>query len=304
MGTIWIIVQQISLMFVLCGIGYLLTKAGKITQANSKVLGNILVYVVLPCVIAKSFLIPQSKSATEGLVLSGCISALLLCLAIVVGRVLYPKDGIAAFAAAFSNAGFFGIPLITAVLGAETVFYSAPFIALLNLLQWTYGTGLLTGEKAKWQPRRIFTAPYMIAIMVGTLFYITGLQLPSLPMQVLNALCSLNTPLAMFTLGVYLAVVDWRKMLTSYGLVKLSVVRLLIVPLLSLAVLTLIPTAWNTMKYSVLLAAACPVGANVAIYAQLYDKDYSYAVQTVVISTIASIITVPTVVWAAQMIWH
>ena len=144
----------------------------------------------------------------------------------------------------------------------------------------------------------------MIAIMVGTLFYITGLQLPSLPMQVLNALCSLNTPLAMFTLGVYLAVVDWRKMLTSYGLVKLSVVRLLIVPLLSLAVLTLIPTAWNTMKYSVLLAAACPVGANVAIYAQLYDKDYSYAVQTVVISTIASIITVPAVVWAAQMIWH
>ena len=55
MDTIWIIVQQISLMFVLCGIGYLLTKAGKITQANSKVLGNILVYVVLPCVIAKSF---------------------------------------------------------------------------------------------------------------------------------------------------------------------------------------------------------------------------------------------------------
>lgn len=273
------------------------------TTVTGNMIPNLMVYFSVSSSAAQ-WLTSGATLLSGIIVLSGCISALLLCLAIVVGRVLYPKDGIAAFAAAFSNAGFFGIPLITAVLGAEAVFYSAPFIALLNLLQWTYGTGLLTDEKAKWQPRRIFTAPYMIAIMVGTLFYITGLQLPSLPMQVLNALCSLNTPLAMFTLGVYLAVVDWRKMLTSYGLVKLSVVRLLIVPLLSLAVLTLIPTAWNTMKYSVLLAAACPVGANVAIYAQLYDKDYSYAVQTVVISTIASIITVPAVVWAAQMIWH
>ena len=43
------------------------------------------------------------------------------------------------------------------------------------------------------------------------------------------------------------------------------------------------------MKLAVLLAAACPVGSNVAVYAQLHGKDYPYAVETVVLSTLFSI---------------
>ena len=57
------------------------------------------------------------------------------------------------------------------------------------------------------------------------------------------------------------------------------------------------------MKTALLLAVACPVGSNVAVYAQLHGKDHAYAVETVVISTLLSVLTIPAVVWLAALIW-
>jgi predicted permease len=57
------------------------------------------------------------------------------------------------------------------------------------------------------------------------------------------------------------------------------------------------------MKTAILLAAACPVGSNVAVYAQLHGKDYPYAVETVVISTMLSLLTIPALVCLASAVW-
>jgi len=56
------------------------------------------------------------------------------------------------------------------------------------------------------------------------------------------------------------------------------------------------------MKTVLLIAAACPVGSNVAVYAQLHGKDYPYAVETVVISTVFSILTLPFIIWLSGLI--
>ena len=70
-----------------------------------------------------------------------------------------------------------------------------------------------------------------------------------------------------------------------------------------LLLLCLVPESWHDMKLALLLAAACPVGSNVAVYAQLHGKDYPYAVETVIISTLLSIVTIPLVTWLAQLLW-
>ena len=58
------------------------------------------------------------------------------------------------------------------------------------------------------------------------------------------------------------------------------------------------------MRLALLLATACPVGSNVAVYAQLHGKDYPYAVETVVISTLFSILTIPGVFALATFFWR
>ena len=289
------LLQQVLTMFLLSFVGYLLFKGGKLTLEGSKNLGNILINVSLPCVIVQSFMSERTPEKTAGLLWSALAAALILGISMAVSAFVFKKDAIGAFAAAFSNPGFFGIPLITAAFGTGAVFYVAAYIAFLNLLQWTWGVSMITGNKTGLKLKNVVRAPFLIAIAIGLVLFFTGIPVPGPVRSCVSFLAGLNTPLAMFTIGVYLAQCDLLAMFRRSVLYKISAVRLLLVPVLA-AVLLLVLPGTAEMKTSILIAAACPVGSNVAVYAQLHDKDYPYAVQTVIISTLLCVVTIPLLV--------
>ena len=300
-----VLAKQILEMFLLAGVGYLLFKAGKISGEGSRTLGNILIYVSLPAVIISGFLVERTPEHVSGILLSMAGALALILVSVLISHFIFRSNPIGAFAAAFSNPGFFGIPLVIASLGREYVFYAACFIAFLNIGQWTYGVSRLTGQPLRqgFALKKLIRAPFVIAITVGLLLFATQLPLPGILKDGLSAAAGLNTPLAMFTVGVYLAQTDLKKMLKDRSLYAVSAVRLLLIPLAALGILSLFPANLNGMKTVLLIAAACPVGSNVAVYAQLHGKDYPYAVETVVISTALSLATIPLTVWVSSMIW-
>ena len=106
----------------------------------------------------------------------------------------------------------------------------------------------------------------------------------------------------MFTIGIYLAQTNPAKMFKKTKLYLLSAVRLLIIPLVSMLVLFLLPKEFAEMKMALLIVSACPTGSNVAVYAQLYNSDYASAVETVIISTLLSVVSIPLIVQLAEMI--
>ena len=305
MDTALILARQILQMFLLAGLGYALFKTKKITQDGAKALGNILIYLALPSVIINGFLIDRTPEHITGMLYSAIGAAVLLLISILVSRFVFKKDAIAAFAGAFSNPGFFGIPLIIASVGQHAVFYVACFVAFLNIGQWTYGVSILTGQPIRqgFQLKKLIKAPFIIAILIGLTLFFTQLPLPAVVSGVLSSVASLNTPLAMFTVGIYLAQTSIPGMVRRKSLYVVSFVRLLAVPLISLLLLSLLPQSLSDMKMALLLAIACPVGSNVAVYAQLHGKDYGYAVETVVISTLLSALTIPALAWLTSFIW-
>ena len=305
MEMVWILVRQILQMFLLAGLGYALFRTKKITQEGSKALGNILIYLALPAVIIQGFLAERTQERVAGLLISAGAAAVLLLLSILVSRLLFKKDAIAAFAGAFSNPGFFGIPLIVASVGQGAVFYVACFVAFLNIGQWTYGVSILNGQPIRQglQFKKLIKAPFVIAIIIGLILFFTQLPLPSIVSGCLSTVAGLNTPLAMFTVGIYLAQTDIKAMIQRKKLYAVSAVRLVLIPLIAVLLLTLLPEAWHDMKLALLVAVSCPVGSNVAVYAQLHGKDYGYAVETVVISTLFSIVSIPAIVYLANQIW-
>lgn len=300
-----VLAKQILEMFLLAGVGYLLFKAGKISGEGSRTLGNILIYVSLPAVIINGFLVERTPEHVSGILLSMAGALALILVSVLISHFIFRNNPIGAFAAAFSNPGFFGIPLVIASLGKEYVFYAACFIAFLNIGQWTYGVSRLTGQPLRqgFALKKLIRAPFVIAITVGLVLFATQLPLPGILRDGLSAAAGLNTPLAMFTVGIYLAQTDLKKMLKDRSLYAVSAVRLLLIPLAALGILSLFPANLNGMKTVLLIAAACPVGSNVAVYAQLHGKDYPYAVETVVISTAFSLATIPLTVWVSSMIW-
>lgn len=303
MNTVITLVSQTLTMFLLAAVGYLLFRRGKITPEGNKVLGNLLIHIALPCVIINSFIVERTVERMLGLLASALGAAVILAISILCARIFFKKDPIGHFAAAFSNPGFFGIPLILSSIGNDGVFYVAAFIAFLNLLQWTYGVAVMTGKKGGLTFKAVIKAPFMIAIIVGLLLFFTGIPLPGVITKTLGYIKELNTPLAMFTVGVYLAQTSIKKMFFRKSLYAISAVRLLVVPIIVLLLMCLVPNSWYSMKLALLLAAACPVGSNVAVYAQLHGQDYPYAVETVIISTLLSIATIPAVTALANLLW-
>ena len=287
------IFTQVIIMFLLAGVGAVLFRTKKLSVEGNKSIGNILIYLSLPAVIIQSFLVERTPQRTLGLAISAVGALLSLLLSIAISRIFFKKDSVAQFAASFSNPGFFGIPIITAYLGNDCVFYIAAYIALLNLFQWSYGVSILTGNQDRFPWNKLLKAPFLIAIILGLLLYFTQLQLPHILTNSISLLAGLNTPLAMFVVGVYLAQINWRSCVRKIALLRISVVKLLIVPAVTLILLLCLPHAFADLKFVLLIAAACPSGSNIVVYAQLHNCDAQYASDTVVVTTLLSILTIP-----------
>lgn len=303
MNLVSTVTYQVVIMFLLAGIGALMFRSGKISLEGSKSIGSILVNLSLPAVIINGFLVERTPERITGLLLSALLAAVTLALAILAAWVCFRKDPMAQFAAAFSNPGFFGIPIILSCLDNGAIFYIAAYVAFLNLLQWSYGVSLLTRATENITPKRLLTAPFVIAIEIGAFFFLTGFPVPGILAKAVTHLANLNTPLAMFATGVYLAQTDPKKMVRKAVLYKISVVKLLVVPLLAMVMLALLPKAYFDLKLTLLIAAACPTGTNIAVYAQLHDRDFGYAVETVAVTTILSLLTLPLVTQLAIVLW-
>ena len=88
-------------------------------------------------------------------------------------------------------------------------------------------------------------------------------------------------------------------MVLSRRLYWTSTVRLLLIPAVTLLLFHLLPFS-REMLLTLFIAASAPIGANVAVYAQLHDLDYPYACQTVTLSTLLSIVSLPLLLIAAD----
>ena len=109
---------------------------------------------------------------------------------------------------------------------------------------------------------------------------------------------------AMIILGIYLAQLPFKEMLKGKEVYLCAVLRLVVIPLLSMAALSLLPAEYNTIKLAVLIAATAPVGSNVAIFAQINKKDYTQAVKTICLSTVLCVFTIPIIVGIANALWR
>lgn len=298
-----IILKQIILMFIYMMIGFLLYKKKFVTEQGSKELGKILLYVILPVVIVKAYLVTFSVELLKGLILSFMASLLVLLLSMFLSRVVFgSRYPIEQFSSAFSNAGFIGIPLVEMTFNdSMAVFYVSSFVALLNILQWTYGIVVMTGKKDSIALKKITTNPIIISFLLGILLFFLPVELPEVLDSAVAAIASMNAPVAMIILGTYLAQMKLRDLFTDRAVYLCALIRLIVIPLATAAVLALIPGN-EMLKMSVLIVAATPVGSNVAIFAQMEGLDHTQAVKDICLSTVLCIVTIPVVVTAAGVI--
>ena len=297
-----ILLRQIAIMALLAAVGVYLSRKGFLSPQGTKDLGAILLRVIIPCVIVKSYITEFSRERLLELALSAGLALIGFILAMVISYLVFGKRRrLENFAASFCNAGFIGIPLAQAIIGEEGVFYIAASVALLNLFQWTYGVYIMADRKDAISAKTIAKNPVVIAIVIGVVLFVSQIPVPGIVTSTLGYIAGMNTPIAMILMGTYLAKLPLKKLLDkrAYGCVLF---RLVIIPAVILLVFWVLPVSNADIALVAFLAAATPVGVNICVFAQQYDCDYEFSVVTVCLSTLLSVITVPLLVSFAQMI--
>ena len=296
-----ILLQQTIIMFALMLLGLLLSRRGMITEQGSRDLSNVLLYAVIPCVILRSYMSEFSTEKLRAMGLSALISVIAFAASIAVAYLTCgTRHRIENFAVAFGNAGFIGIPLVTAVFGPEAAFYVVSFSTFANLLQWTYGIVIISGKKETMNLKMVFVNPVFISMVIGIALFVLQPTLPTVVTGTIGYIADGNTVLAMIILGYYLSKVQLRGLFADVRLYLFSALRLLVVPAVTILVFLPFPFARGEITLITLIAAATPIASSTAIFAQKFDQDYRRAVSYVCLSTILSVATLPLVMLFAE----
>lgn len=125
------------------------------------------------CVILRSYMSEFSTEKLRAMGLSALIAVIAFAASIAVAYLTCgTRHRIENFAVAFGNAGFIGIPLVTAVFGPEAAFYVVSFSTFANLLQWTYGIVIISGKKETMNLRMVFVNPVFISMVIGIALFV------------------------------------------------------------------------------------------------------------------------------------
>ncbi len=303
--------QQVGVLFALMAVGYILRKMNLLPDAFVKGCVNLLLLIVTPCLIVHVFQRPFSRAMFENLGWSLAAAFAAHFIGIVFAELCFrrvddKKRGVLKFATVFSNAGFMGIPLEYAILGAEGAFYGAVYVVVFNLLCWTYGLRIVCGHLKDMNRRLLFINPGTIGIAVGLPLFLTSTTLPVMIHDPIMHLAGLNTPLAMTVIGFYLADARFAAYFRCAPALVASGLRLLVIPALVVVALAaargfgLDPT----MAIALTASASAPVAAMNTMFASKYGRDVDVSVGLVAMTTLLSIFTMPLLVGLSMWIFH
>ena len=308
------VAAQVGVLFALMAVGAVCRRVRLVDEASVKGIVNVLLLVVTPCLIIDSFQRPFDSSMMHGFFWAFAIAVSAHVAIILFARLFSHGDDrsrpVLRLAMVFSNAGFMGIPLEQAILGAEGVFYGIVYVVVFNFFMWSWGLYEMkfkvesekfkVGFRAK-DLRPMVVNPGTVGIAIGLPLFFASVSLPAILKTPISLLAGLNTPLAMLVIGFYLAGADFRRVVRMPSAYLAAAIRLVAYPLAMVALLFPLRSHFpREMMLALVTAASAPVAAMVSMFASKFSRDVDLSVGLVSGTTLLSIFTMPPVIALAM----
>lgn len=303
--NIIIVAGQVAILFILIAIGFICGKTRLINEVGAKHLTDIVLYLATPCVMIRAFQrVKFSSSLITGLGVSTICAVAIMVLSIFFSNLIFrdkdeSRKKVKRFAAVFSNCGFMSLPLQQAILGDSGVFYGSVFVAVFNIIVWSYGLYDMSGDKKNLTVRKILLNPGVLGAAAAVALFFLKITLPEILITPIDYLSGLNTPVPMLVIGFYLSRTDFSKSFRDLGIYAVTAVRLMIIPLAALFIMRLCGVSGDIL-ISCTIAASAPVAATTTMFATKFDRDVELSVGLVSVTTIFSIVTMPVIIALSQ----
>lgn len=301
-----LILQQMLALFLIMLAGFFAEQKNILDEDTCKKISWIVVNIANPAMILSS-VSGESRIQPGELAVTSLIAMLMfLCLMILASflpgilRVDKSQYGVYRVMTVFSNIGFMGFPILSALYGKESLLYAALFVLIYNVLIYTYGIICLNPKPSEGSRSMVKTSLKKIgnvgvlASLGALVLYFGNFSLPDMVSQVFDMFANLTAPLSMMVIGASLGQMSVKDMARDVKLLVFSVIKLLVIPVSGMWILS------RFLENLVLLGVcmvmlATPVGSMTAMLAQQYECDSELASKGVALTTLLSVAAIPLV---------
>lgn len=309
------ILNQMVVLALFIVIGFVLSHFKLVPKDSAQALSKMETLVFVPAMIINTFVenctVEKLSSVWQLLVMSCILVAIVTPVSLLVSKALYKEDyarKLSAYGLAFSNFGFMGNAVFMAIFPEiffEYTIFTLPFWTVAYV--WAVPSWCVPSEgqskekKSVWGHIKPFINPLMVSVVIGMVLGLTGLNacLPAPVKSVLSITGSCMSPLAMILMGLALGTIPVMNLFKRKSLYIHTAIRLIVYPLVVIGILYLLSlTGTNAfINDTFYKCATCmvsmPVGLTAIFIVASYERDTSEVVGMALLSSIASVLTIP-----------
>ncbi len=302
----YVVVNQVLVFAILMLIGFVMAKAKVMTGDVLNGLSKLIVNLLLPCLIFYMIIgngvTIQSILANRTYALAILLMYAILCL---LGYAMAGASGLRrsgqdmfAVATMFCNIGFMGVPLIQSIFpgNSQVAVCLLIYFVIDQFLLWTVGLSLCTWHVKKRNNTGALMNllnPMVIGIVIALLLLYFHIQLPTPLLTTIKGLGDCSRYLALLYLGALLATMPVLQMLMKPYVYCLIVLKMTIVPIIGYFIAALFFD--HTVSLLIATILSLPPMVAQTMMARTYGGDERVAAETVFVSTIACLGTIPLV---------
>jgi len=291
-------------VFGLIALGFLCARTNFIGAAAGQGLSQVVFNLAMPALLFRTVAVIDQQSLSPWplwAALFGGITVVWIATTVIARRtsLVAAVPASAAMGASFGNLAMLGLPLALAHFGDRAALPVGLILSIHAPILWLAAVLHIESSGHRKLPSIVAVArqlanqlirnPIVLALLLGTLWRITGLGLHPVPDRFLEMLGDAGVPMALVALGLSLAGYSlkgqWR------GIITLMVLKLLCLPvvvwLIARYVVALDPF-WTQIA---LMLAAMPTGANAYLFAQRYDSGTAPVSGAIAVGTALSLLS-------------
>lgn len=301
--NISVVLNQMIQLFLIIGLGYILFKIEILNDFANKNINTLILKVTMPAMILSSVMNENNADPNlllQVFIISLIVYALLPIIGLIITKIMnvnQKEKGLYIFMTVFSNVGFMGFPVMKSIFGQESIFYTAIFNMIFNLLVYTLGIILINygrEKKAKINYNDLIS-PGIIASIIAIIIFLLRIKVPVLIENTCSMIGDMTTPLAMLMIGSTLSNIKISEIFNDLKIYLYTIIKQILVPMISFPILNTFID--NPLVLGItLIILSMPVGNSAVIFSYEYDGDVALAAKGVFITTALSVITIPLIV--------
>ncbi len=304
MELVGIAAGQIATMFFILVLAFICYKVKILKEGSNKVLSDVLLHLINPILIFVSYQTDFKPEMLKGLGISFVMAALSHTVFLLLAKVFVPEKEQRPYleercSLIYTNCGFFGIPLVNGIFGAEGVLYLTAYVTIFNILIWTHCVSGFAGELNFKSIIKVIKNPTIIAIIVGLPMLLFQIRLPELILRPLTMIEEMNTPIAMIVAGISIGQSDLKKLLKNFRLFYICLLKMLVFPLIVMVIFKILFGS-AMVSQIIMIASACPSATMVTMFALEKERDYKYCSEIFALTTLLSAGTIPLLIYVFQ----